>query len=262
MKRRKVSATYMEREGEQYHIGLKKDELASNIILCGEIERVDRVSSFFDNIRLRKRRREFVTVTGDYRGIPVSVMGTGIGPDNTEIAVIECTRIIDKKKAVFIRVGSCGSLQERVRLGDAVISTAAVRLENTSLFYVPEGYPAVADHAVVRALADSANEIGFKHHVGITASASSFYGAQGRSVGIQLRYPNLIAELTGLGVLNLEMETSALFTLCSLIGAKAGAICAAYTDRVHDTVIKPADKKKADFYCIKAALQALKKLNK
>jgi uridine phosphorylase len=263
VKIRKTSATDMEHDGIQYHIGLKRGELADSVILCGEIERVEKVARFFSRVRVRRQKREYVTVTGTYRGIPVSVMGTGIGPDNTEIALVESMRLIDAEKAVFIRVGSSGSLQDFVRLGDAVISTASVRLENTSLYYVPEGYPAVADCDVVAALRQSARELGkneFRYHVGITATTPSFYGAQCRNVGFPLRFPGLIRELTQMGVLNLEMETSTLFTLCSLRKARAGAICAAYTDRLHDTVIEPKEKRTADRNCIRTALNALVRL--
>jgi uridine phosphorylase len=167
-------------------------------------------------------------------------------------------KIINKKKAIFIRVGSCGSLQKFIKLGDVIISTASVRLENTSLFYVPVGYPAVADYTVVNALVKTAEKFRYRHHVGMTATTSSFYGAQCRNVGFILKFPKLIEELSEIGVLNLEMETSALFTFCSLQNIRAGAICAVYTDRIHDSVIEPIDKEKVDDVCIKTALNALK----
>jgi uridine phosphorylase len=259
-----VCATDMVRDGTQYHIGLKKGELAENVILCGEIERVEKVASFLDSVKLRRSRREFITVTGQWKGLPISVMGTGIGPDNTEIALIESIRILQDSKnidnAIFIRVGSCGALQKKIKLGDLVISTGSVRYENTSLFYVPEGYPAVADYRVVNALTESARKLGCKHHVGLTATTSSFYGAQCRRVGFPLREPGLLAYLMKLGVLNIEMETSLLFTLCTIAGIKSGAICTAYTDRTKDTVITPSEKNRADKDCIRTALGALKTL--
>lgn len=248
-------------EGTQYHIGLRKGDIAPNVILCGELERVQKVASFFDSVTLRKQRREFITVTGTWKGIPVSVMGTGIGPDNTEIALIESSALLDRKKAVYIRVGSCGTLQPHIKLGDAVISTGSVRFENTSLFYVPDGYPAIANFDVVHAMRDEAHARGIRAHQGLTATTSSFYGAQCRSVGFPLADTGLIGRLTEMGVLNLEMETSLLFTLCSLGGMRAGAVCAAYTDRLNDTVIRKEDKPAADRACIEIALGALKRLS-
>lgn len=241
--------------GRQYHIGLAPGEVAPNILLVGDPQRAERVAGLFEQVRLRKAEREFVTFTGVHRGLPLSVMGTGIGCDNVEIATIELCQLVERP--TFIRAGSCGSLQESVDVGDLAISSGAVRLENTSTAFVPEGYPAVAHHEVVLALLAAARETGARHALGLTACASGFYGAQGRRVpGFAPRDPELPARLGALGVVNMEMETSTLFTLAQLRGLRSGAVCAVYASRHHNRFIEPAEKHAAEGRCIEVALRA------
>ena len=161
----------------------------------------------------------------------------------------------------MIRIGSCGGLQKEIKLGDLVISTGAVRLENTSSFFVPESYPAVAHHEVVTALLYSCDGLGLRHHAGITASAPGFYGAQSRKVpGFPPRDPDLPGSMAKIGVKNFEMEISALLTLASLGKIRAGAVCAVYAQRNHNKFITPKQKDLAELHCIQAGLAAFDKL--
>lgn len=245
---------------EQYHIKLKPGELSRNILLCGDTNRAEKVALLFDKINIHKKNREFITYTGTYKNIPVSVMSTGIGPDNTEISIIEIAQVV--KNPVLIRIGSCGSLQKHINLGNMVISTGALRLENTSTYFVPEGYPALAHYEVVKALKEAAEQTKVKCHIGITATAPGFYGAQGRKVaGFPLRYPDMVDYFREIGVLNFEMETSALLTLANMKGFRAGSICAVYADRYHYKFITPALKEQAEINCIKTGLKAIELLN-
>lgn len=243
-------------EGKQYHIGLKEGDVADSIFLCGDPDRVEKVAKHFDTIELKVQNREFVTVTGKLGGRRVSVIGTGIGPDNTEIAVIELSQIVENP--ILIRIGSTGSLQEHIGIGELVISTAAVRLENTSAFYVPEGYPAVAHYEVVDALAKSAKKLRVKYHTGITATVSSFYGGQNRQVpGFESRFPDMIGNLASNNVLNLEMEASCLLTLSAMRGFRAGVVCAVFANRPKNMFITVAEKNIAEKSVIETALGAL-----
>jgi uridine phosphorylase len=150
-----------------------------------------------------------------------------------------------------------------MNVGDLVISTGAVRLENTSTFFVTEGYPAVAHYETVLALVSAAEQLGYPYHIGLTASASGFYGAQGRKIpGIPLRNPGLQEEMAQANVANFEMESSTLFTLCTLKGVRAGTVCAVYASRPHDKFIDPELKSKAEEACIKTGLEAFKILDK
>jgi len=250
------SSEHIEIAGRQYHIGLGPGELASSILLVGDPGRAERVAELLERVELERRNREFVTFTGLHRGLRVSVMGTGIGPDNTEIAVVELCQLV--AQPTVIRCGSCGGIAPQVALGDLVLSRAAYRLENTSLQFVGEGYPAVADPEVLLALAQAADELGVRYHVGLTATAPGFYGAQGREIpGFPARNPGVVEELARQGVLNMEMEASCLFTLAGLRGFRAGAVCAVYAARHHGSFVTEKEKHAAEGRCIEVALRAL-----
>ena len=214
----------------QYHIGVGPGELASYILLPGDQDRVDRVAERFDSVEFRHRHREFATATGTYRGLRVSCVSTGIGPDNVEIVVSEILAITDHP--TLIRIGSAGGLQDGMQAGDLVISTGSVRLENTTNWFVHEGYPAVAHYEAVLALEEAATRLGRTHHVGLTATAPGFFGAQGRPIPqLPIRYPDFAEEMARQGVLNFEMEASALLVLAGLGGCRAGVVCAVYANR-------------------------------
>ena len=240
----------------QYHIGVAPGEISDYILLCGDPARAERTAKLFDKTVFEGRNREYLTFTGTYKKMPVSVISTGIGPDNTEIAVIEISQIV--KKPTFIRIGSSGSLHKNIKLGELVISTGSVRLENTSLFFVPEGYPAVADYNVVESLVQTARRLKYSYHVGLTATAPGFYGAQCRKTGFPLIFPELIEHLRKCNVLNFEMESSTLFILSSIKGFKVGTVCAVYANRAENIFISEKEKHNAELRCIKTGLEAMR----
>jgi uridine phosphorylase len=247
------------KRGRQYHLGVGPGDVASHVILVGDPARADIVAGRFEKRLGEWRHREFVTITGVYHGLEMTVTGTGIGPDNMEISVIELSQC--RKDLTLIRVGSCGALQREARLGDLVVSTAAVRLENTTSFFVPEGFPAVASFEVTQALVEACRRTRARHHVGITASAPGFYGAQSRHVpGFPPRFADLPGDLGRLGVLNFEMEISALFTLASLGGHRAGAVCAVYAQRPRGLFADARQRKQGEARAIGAGLAAMESL--
>ncbi len=240
----------------QYHIALERGELAEYILLVGDPGRVAKVSSHWDSIELERSNREITTATGSYRGMRVSAMSTGMGPDNVEIVLAEVMEITDQ--ATFVRIGSSGGLQPEIALGDLVISIGAVRLENTTDFYVHPGYPAIAHRDVVSALEAACQRLGYPHHLGLTATASGFYAPQGRQMRtLPVRYPQLAEELRRQRVANFEMESSALFVLTSLAGLRAGTVCAAYAQRIEGTFLEGAAKEAAEARCIDAGLTGI-----
>jgi uridine phosphorylase len=243
-------------DGRQYHLGLAAGDLAEYVLLAGDPSRPARVAERFDTVELRRQTREIATITGRYRGMPVSVMSTGMGPDNVEIVVAEALEIT--RRPTFVRIGSSGALQPQIAPGDLVISTGAVRLENTTSFYVHDGYPAIAHREVVWALEAACRKLDIRHHLGITATAPGFYAAQGRPMRtLPVRYPDLADELRGQGVANFEMESSALFVLAGLAGVRSGTVCAVYAQRVDGTFLEGADKEAAEARCIDAGLAAI-----
>jgi uridine phosphorylase len=240
----------------QYHIGLGPGELAEYILLPGDPDRTARIAARLDSIELEQRHREFASVTGTYRGERVSVVSTGIGTDNVEIVVAEILAVTERP--TFIRVGSCGALQPEVSLGDLIVTTGAVRLESTTSYFVHDGYPAVAHYEAVVALIEAAERLGHRAHVGLTATAPGFFGAQGRPIPqLPIRYPDLAEEMARQRVMNFEMEASALLILASLAQCRAGVVCAVYAQRFTGDFIEGAAKDAAEAACVETGLDSL-----
>jgi uridine phosphorylase len=240
----------------QYHIDVGPGDLAEYILLPGDQDRVELVASHFDTVELRHRHREFATATGMYRGLRVSCVSTGIGTDNVEIVLAEILAIT--QHPTLVRIGSCGALQPGMELGDLVISTGSLRLETTSSWYVHDGYPAVAHHEAVLALEEAATRLGHRHHVGLTATAPGFYGAQGRPIPhLPIRYPALAEEMARQGILNFEMEASALLVLASLGGSRAGVVCAVYANRPTGQFAEGDVRTKAEAAVVETGLESL-----
>ena len=219
------------REDVQYHLEVSEGDVADSVLLPGDPGRVDVVTDCWESSEEVARHREYRTATGTYDGIPISVTSTGIGSPSAAIAVEELARVdVD----TLLRVGSCGTVQPEVDVGDLVITSGAVRQEGTSEEYIRPDYPAVADDRVVGALVAAAEELGYDYHVGVTASTDAFYAGQGREGFGGFRAAGseaLINELREAGVVNFEMEAAAVLTLASLYGLRAGAICTVYADR-------------------------------
>jgi uridine phosphorylase len=245
-------------QGErQYHIDLGPGELAEYVLLPGDPDRVARIAERLESVELERRHREFASVTGRYRGLRVSAISTGIGTDNVEIVVAEVLALVPRP--TFVRVGSCGALQPGIELGDLVISTAAVRLESTTRWYVVDGYPAVADYEAVLALSEAAVRLGHRAHLGLTATAPGFYAAQGRPIPqLPIRYPDLADELARQRVLNFEMEAAALFVLATLAGCRAGAVCAVFAQRTTGQFADETVRAAGEAACIETGLESLR----
>jgi uridine phosphorylase len=200
----------------------------------GDPARVPKIARFWDSGREISKHREYCVWSGLVGNQKVSACSTGIGGPATAIAFEELAAIGGK---TFIRVGSCGALQKEIKPGDLVIATAAVRLDGTSKQYVRCEYPAGASYEVTLALIEAAEKLGFRYHVGYTASSDSFYVGQGRP-GFHNYLPkgseSLVNYLSSVNVLTFEMEASTIFTLAGIYGLRAGCICAVYANRITD----------------------------
>lgn len=216
----------------QYHLEVSTDDVANSVLLPGNPERVDKITTLWETHDERAFHREYRTATGSYDGAPISVTSTGIGSPSAAIAVEELARVgVD----TFIRVGSCGAIQPEMDVGDLVITTGAVRQEGTSDEYVREDYPATAHGEVVSALVAAAERLGYTYHTGITMSADSFYAGQGRPGldGFEAAGSDALVEaLQDANVKNIEMEASAILTVANVYGLRAGAVCSVYANRV------------------------------
>jgi uridine phosphorylase len=239
-----------------FHFGLGPGELADYVLLPGDPDRTSKIATRLDSIEFERRNREFASATGTFRGLRVSVLSTGIGTDNVEIAVAEILAITTRP--TLLRVGSCGALQPEIALGDLIISSGAVRLEATTSFFVHDGYPAVADYETVVALVEAAHRLGHRAHVGLTATAPGFFGAQGRPIPqLPIRYPDLAEELARERVLNFEMEASALMVLAGLARCRAGVVCGVFAQRVTGEFVVGEAKERAEAACVETGLEAL-----
>lgn len=248
--------------GAVYHLDLRPEEIARTIVTVGDPDRVKEVSKYFDEIEVKAQHREFITHTGRIGQKRITVLSSGIGPDNIDIVINELdalanidfdTREIKKELTPLniIRVGTSGSLQPDIPVDSFVASTHGLGVDNLLNFYRHEqneeekqliqsfithtqahGHPYIsgASSSLLKHFVD-----GF--HQGITVTCPGFYGPQGRVLRLGVRNPELINRLTDFRfgqhrITNFEMETSAIYGLGKLLGHHCLAINAIVANRV------------------------------
>jgi uridine phosphorylase len=207
---------------KQYHIKCSAGDVGEYCILPGDPGRVESIAAYLDNPVKIAQNREFTTYTGSLLGQKVSVTSTGIGGPSAAIALEELAAI---GAHTFIRVGTTGGINMKVKSGNIVIASAAVRQEGTGLHYAPIEYPAAADFEVTRALVDAASKLGLTSHCGVVQCKDSFYG-QHSPERMPVSY-ELLAKWEAwkrLGVLASEMEAAALYVAADSLGVRAGTV--------------------------------------
>ena len=201
----------------QYHIHVAPGQVGKYVLLPGDPDRVLRIAKYLENAKEIAFHREHRTWTGSYKGITVSATSTGMGCPSTAIAVEELANV---GATHFIRVGSTAALQKGMRIGDIVVNTGSMRLDGTTRYYVHDGFPAVPDFFLTRALFEAAVEHqqggDFKVFLGLGAASDAYYAET----------PELLQMLSDHRMLNVEMESSAIYTIATLRGLKAGMVCA------------------------------------
>jgi uridine phosphorylase len=257
-------------DGSIFHLHLRPHEMADTILLVGDPGRVEMVASYFDRIDYRAANREFVTVTGAYRGMPLTVVSTGIGTDNIDIVVNEldalanidfATRAIKPlhRALTLLRLGTSGALQADINVGDFVFSDISIGFDGLLNFYarrnevcLPDYEAAFVEHMqwspqlatpyfipasdkLAALFADSVIR-------GITISAPGFYGPQGRVLRLPLADAQMNERIETFTyhnrrITNFEMESSALAGLSKLLGHEAGTICCIIANRVSKTAL-------------------------
>jgi uridine phosphorylase len=250
-------------QGRFYHLDCGPGDLAPYIFTCGHPDRVRKIARHLDRVTIRRRHREFLTITGTYKRIPVSVMATGIGAASSAIAIVEAAQLVPH--ATFIRLGTTGALQGHIALGDLVIASRALRDEDTTRCYAPARLQARAHPQVLAALKQAAQALKVPHHVGVTCTTADFYAGQGRVVpGFPTLKPEKVANLSRAGVLNFEMEMSAYLTLArvSTYRLRAGGACAVVVNRIHETFATPRLMRLGERRLIQVGLLALEILAK
>ena len=254
----------LDANGHLYHLGLSIDNVAENIILVGDQDRVDLVASFFDSIEHSSQHREFVCKTGMYKGKRVTALSTGIGTDNIDITIneldalfnIDIANRVDKKEFTslnLIRIGTCGILHSEIPVHSFILSTHAYGLDNVAHFYEIEFSEkekalnkAITDHVgLPEGIQTYTTEASFglftkltsdRTKEGITVTSSGFYGPQGRQLRLKNRTSELNDKLTsfnsgGHRITNFEMESSALFSLGKALGHECATICLGIANR-------------------------------
>ena len=251
--------------GAIYHLDVRPEELAPTVITVGDPDRVAEVSKHFDEIEVKRQHREFVTHTGRIGARRLSVVSTGIGPDNIDIVLNELDALVNIDFATrqikpqlaslnIVRIGTSGSLQADVPVDSYVASTHALGLDNLLNYYrlehneqelqllqsfithtqlnaqITNPYISNASGSLLKYFVD-----GF--HQGITVTCPGFYGPQGRVLRLGIKNPELINQLTGFRfgpyrITNFEMETSAIYGLGKLLGHHCLSLSAIVANRV------------------------------
>ena len=230
---------YSKDKDRQYHIQVAPGEVGEYVILPGDPKRCALIAKYFENPVLVADNREYVTITGTLGGKKVSVTSTGIGGPSAAIAMEELVRCGAK---TFIRVGTCGGMQENVISGDLIISSAAIRMDGTSREYAPIEFPAAADFEVTDALRKAAKELKLSYHVGVTQSKDSFYGQHNpEAMPVYYELQNKWNAWLRLGCLASEMESATLFIVGAFHRVRVGSVCLvmANQERAKKNLINP-----------------------
>jgi len=206
------------------HLKIDQSLVGPFVLLPGDPGRVSIIGTKLKDFKILGTNREFVTGKGIFGEIPIMICSTGIGGPSTAIAVEE---LIAAGAKVLIRVGTCGGAwRSDIPLGSLVIPTASVRDEGTTLEYMPQGFPAVADFEIVGALKKAAKQLGIRGYLGINRTHDAFYGNLGSTIRWGTYLNDEKWKKNDTPILSSEMESAPLFIIASLHGVKAGAVFA------------------------------------
>ena len=262
------SELVLNNDGSVYHLNLKPQHISDNVLIVGDPSRVYRISKHFDKIEFEMNKREFITHVGKYKGKQITVLSTGMGPDNIEIFFTELDALVNidlqkktvkpkKRKLNIIRIGTSGAMQESIPVGSHVASRYGVGLDNLMSFY---NYKSSAFEKEVGKEIKKQAKLDFTPYIakgsellldqfsegmviGNTVTTPGFYAPQGRRIRLDLRYPNLLRDLSffhhkDFWLTNFEMEASALYSTANLLGHEMLSVNAVIANRVRGTFSK------------------------
>ncbi|WP_075342902.1 nucleoside phosphorylase [Tenacibaculum agarivorans] len=271
----KNSELILNDDGSIYHLNLKPQHISKDLIFVGDQDRVDKVTKHFDSIEFSTQKREFKTTTGIYKGKRITVISTGIGPDNIDIVLNELdalvnidftTRVVKETHTQLniVRIGTSGSLQSDIPIDSFLLSTHAIDLNGMLQAYKVDqiSHPEIEEEFVKQTnwsqrksyplvVANSKvleekllSELTF---TGITATAGGFYAPQGRVLRLPLQDENINKKIDNFSynnhrITNLEMETSAIYGLSKLLGHNACSMNAILANRANGTFSKNPSK--------------------
>jgi uridine phosphorylase len=211
-----------------WYLGLEPEQVGERCLLVGDPARVDAFCRLLDGARIVTERRGLRTATGTFRGARVTVSAFGMG---APIAVIVLEELVTLGVRVCLRVGTAMALSPSLPLGTLVVASGALRREGTSLTYAPPEYPASASPRLVDSCAAALRRAGAAYRTGLMASDDGFYSRLFPLTPDRAeRVDRELDDLRRLGVLAVDMETSAVLTVSALLGAEAGALCLASVD--------------------------------
>jgi uridine phosphorylase len=274
MKKLKESELILNADGSLYHICLRPEHLAEKVILVGDPQRVPMISKLFDTVEYKRENREIVTHTGYYNNTRLTVLSTGMGPDNIDIVMNELDAVINidlntrtvkdaHKSLDIVRLGTSGSLQPDIPVDSFGMATHGLGMDGLLHFYQnrdicdkeitdafieqtkwPEN---LAKPYVVKGSEKLANQIGEGLIHGITITAPGFYGPQGRSLRIEPAYSDLNDRISAFRyndqrIINFEMETSALYAMGKMLGHNTLTVCTILANRMNETYSKDPKK--------------------
>lgn len=255
-------------DGSVYHINLKPEHIAHDIIFVGDQNRVEKITKHFDSIEFTTQKREFKTQTGIYKGKRITVMSTGIGPDNIDIVMNELDALVNidlKTRTIkeqltslnIVRIGTSGSLQPDIPVDSFVMSTHGLGLDNMLRSYLIE---TVSEKDIEEAFITQTNWDlrkgrpyvikgserllkqfeGPQIYKGFTGTAGGFYGPQGRVLRLNIQDSELNSKMdgfnhNGIRMTNLEMETGAIYGLGKLLGHECLSLNAIIANRANGT---------------------------
>lgn len=205
-------------ESESLYLRCKPGDVAPLVLISGDPARVDRTAALLNRARHVRHNREFAVVTGEYGGVPVTVVSGGIGAPSTAIALHELASLGAR---VVVRIGTMMGVG--APLGSVVVPTGAARFEGTSPRYLPLAYPAIPDWSLTHCLAEAGQAAGLDVRLGVTATYDAFYPDMAPSL---IGAGTLdLSEVQRAGVLSLDMETSLVFVAGMVLGLATGAMC-------------------------------------
>ena len=264
----KESELILNPDGSVYHLNLKPENIAHDIIFVGDQDRVEKITAHFDSIEFTTQKREFKTQTGIYKGKRITVQSTGIGPDNIDIVINELDALVNINLSTrkvkeeltslnIVRIGTSGSIQADIPVDSFVMSMYGLGMDNMLRSYLIDE---VSDYAIEEAFINhtkwdirkgkpystrcskmlaSLMDADYIHK-GITATAGGFYGPQGRVLRLDIQDADLNLKMDNFNfnnnrITNLEMETAAIYGLSALLGHNALSLNAIIANRADGT---------------------------
>jgi len=251
-------------DGSVYHLNLHPQDIAHDIIFVGDQDRVEKITKHFSSIEFTKQKREFKTQTGIYKGKRITVMSTGIGPDNIDIVMNELDALVNidfqtrleksvKRSLNLIRIGTSGSIQSHIPVDSILISTAAIGFDNLAQFYGFESTMSIAEdvlaawtsaidyplplYAAKASASLCAQFAPLNAYNGVTLTAPGFYAPQGRTIRMHSIRPDFLekvaaAKLGDEEITNIEMETAAYYAFGGAMGHEMISLNAILANRI------------------------------